>query len=90
LWALAGQALDTAPEASAPRLYVEILNEMFEAQTTHVDGLTNRVPTAVLVLEVVLAAIALAVLAVQLANAGPRRTRGADRGCARRPPGDHL
>src|SRR4051794_26798265 len=33
LWALAGQALDGAPEASAPRLYVEALNDMFDAQS---------------------------------------------------------
>jgi hypothetical protein len=30
LWALAGQALDQAPVASAPRLYVETLNETFD------------------------------------------------------------
>jgi hypothetical protein len=70
LWALAGQALNEAPEASAPRLYVDTLNESFDAQTTRVYGLTNRVPTAVLVLEVVLAAIALAVLAIHLATLG--------------------
>src|SRR4051794_17186641 len=29
LWALAGQALATAPDASAPRLYVESLNDTF-------------------------------------------------------------
>lgn len=70
LWSLAGQALDRAPEASAPRLYVETLNEMFDAQATRVYGLTNRVPTAVLVLEIVLAAIALAVLALHFATLG--------------------
>ena len=45
LWALAGEALDSAPVASAPRLYVETLNEMFDAQTTRIAGLNNRVPT---------------------------------------------
>ena len=70
LWSLAGDALARAPEASAPRLYVETLNEMFDAQATRVYGLTNRVPTAVLVLEVVLAAIALAVLALHVATLG--------------------
>jgi hypothetical protein len=70
LWSLAGEALDRAPEANAPRLYVETLNEMFDAQTTRVYGLTNRVPTAVLVLEVVLAVIALAVLALHFATLG--------------------
>jgi len=33
LWALAGQALGAAPNASGPRLYVETLNEMIDAQT---------------------------------------------------------
>jgi hypothetical protein len=70
LWALAGQALDQAPVASAPRLYVETLNDMFDAQSDRVYGLTNRVPTAVLVLEVAGAAIAVAVLALHLATFG--------------------
>ena len=33
LWALAGQALDAAPIASAPRLYVDALNTMIDQQT---------------------------------------------------------
>jgi hypothetical protein len=70
LWSLAGQALGAAPEDSAPRLYVETLNDTFDAQTTRVYGLTNRVPSAVLVLEIVLAAIALAVLALHMATMG--------------------
>jgi hypothetical protein len=70
LWALAGQALAEAPEASAPRLYVETLNDTFDAQTTRVYGLENRVPSAVLVLNIVLAAIALAVLALHMATMG--------------------
>ena len=41
-----------APNASAPRLYVDSLNEMFDAQTTRVAALGNRVPNAVLVLEI--------------------------------------
>jgi hypothetical protein len=67
LWALAGQALADAPVDSAPRLYVESLNEMFDAQSTRVYALGNRVPTAVLVVEVVGAAAALGALALQLA-----------------------
>jgi hypothetical protein len=67
LWALAGQALDAAPADSAPRLYVEALNEMFDAQSTRVYALGNRVPTAVLVVEVVGAAVALCALSLQLA-----------------------
>ena len=44
LWGLAGQALDAAPTASAPRLYVESLNQMIDMQTVHVSALGNRVP----------------------------------------------
>jgi hypothetical protein len=70
LWALAGQALDEAPVDSAPRLYVETLNEMFDAQTDRIYGLANRVPTAVLILQVAGAATALAVLALHLSTFG--------------------
>jgi hypothetical protein len=67
LWRLAGQALADAPIASAPRLYVETLNEMIDAQTVRVSALNNRVPGAVLAVEVVGAAIALGLLAFYLA-----------------------
>ena len=70
LWSLAGQSLDEAPVDSAPRLYVEALNDMFDAQSSRVYALTNRVPTAVLALEVAGAAIAVAALALHLATFG--------------------
>jgi hypothetical protein len=70
LWALAGEALDTAPTASAPRLYVETLNEMIDGETVRVASLSNRVPTAVLVLEVLGSALALGLLAAYLAIVG--------------------
>jgi hypothetical protein len=70
LWGLAGQALDMAPTASAPRLYVETLNEMIDEETVRVAALSNRVPTAVLVLEVLGAALALGLLAAYLAIVG--------------------
>ena len=70
LWSLAGEALDTAPTASAPRLYVETLNEMIDGETARVAGLSNRVPTAVLALEVVGAALAIGLLAAYLAIVG--------------------
>ena len=59
LWRLAGEALDGSPTDSAPRLYVETLNEMIDMQTVQVSALNNRVPGAVLVIEVVGASIAL-------------------------------
>src|SRR4051812_4022200 len=51
LWALAGDALNQAPVASAPRLYVETLNEMIDAHTTRVAALDNRIPAPVLWLQ---------------------------------------
>ena len=70
LWSLAGRALDAAPVASAPRLYVESLNEMIDGENTRVASLSNRVPTAVLVLEVLGSALALALLGAYLAIVG--------------------
>jgi hypothetical protein len=70
LWALAAQALDAEPIASAPRLYVESLNEMIDGETTRVVALSNRVPTAVLLLEVIGASVALGLLGAHLAIGG--------------------
>ena len=70
LWRLAGEALDDSPIASAPRLYVESLNSMFDAQSTRVAARNNRVPSAVLTLEVVAAAVALGLLGVYLSILG--------------------
>jgi len=70
LWSLAGVALERAPIASAPRLYVESLNEMFDGETTRVAALRNRVPTAVLLLEVLGSALALGLLAAYLTLVG--------------------
>lgn len=70
LWSLAGQALDGAPTEGPPRLYVESLNDMFDVQSSRVAGLGNRVPTPVLVLEILGSAIALAVLAMHLSTLG--------------------
>jgi hypothetical protein len=70
LWALNGRALALEPVDSAPRLYEETLNEMIDAQATRVAGLNNRVPNAVLFLEVFGAALALGLLAAYLAIVG--------------------
>jgi hypothetical protein len=70
LWGLGGQSLARSPEDSAPRLYIESLNEMFDSQGTRVAALSNRVPTAVLILEIVGAAVALGLLSVYLAITG--------------------
>jgi hypothetical protein len=70
LWGLAGQALDAAPVDTAPRLYVESLNETFDAQSSRVYGLGNRVPDEVLLLEIAGSALALGLLALHLATLG--------------------
>jgi hypothetical protein len=70
LWSLAGDALNRAPVASAPRLYVETLNEMFDQETARIAALSNRVPTAVLVLELLGSAVALGLLGAYLAIVG--------------------
>jgi hypothetical protein len=70
LWALNGQALALKPVDSAPRLYEETLNEMIDAQATRVAGLNNRVPNAVLFLEILGAALALGLLGAYLAIVG--------------------
>jgi hypothetical protein len=70
LWRLAGEALDADPVASAPRLYVDSLNTMIDMQTVRISGLNNRVPGAVLALEVIGAAIALGLLGLFLSVLG--------------------
>ncbi len=67
LWRLAGEALAGSPRDNAPRLYVETLNEMIDQQTVRVSALNNRVPTAVLVIEIIGAAVGLGLLALYLA-----------------------
>jgi hypothetical protein len=70
LWRLAGETLARDPNASAPRLYVDTLNEMIDMQTVRVAALNNRVPGAVLAVEVIGAAAALALLAFYLSLHG--------------------
>lgn len=53
LWGLAGQAVTKEPTATAPRLYEDSLNSMIDQQAVRVAGLNNRVPTEVLLLEVI-------------------------------------
>lgn len=70
LWEQAGGALQAAPEASAPRLYAETLNEMIDVHAERTDSLRNRVPSPVLVLLVAASAIALVMLALYLTMLG--------------------
>jgi hypothetical protein len=70
LWRLAGQALAAAPTANATRLYVDTLNDMIDQETVRVSALNNRVPGAVLGLEVIGAAVVVGLLALYLALLG--------------------
>ena len=58
------------PTASAPRLYMESLNDTIDLQESKVAGLNNRVPSPVLVLSVLGSALALALLALYVALVG--------------------
>jgi len=70
LWRLAGRAMNGRPRDSAPRLYLDSLNEMIDQQTVRLAGLNNRVPNAVLWLELLGAAVALGLLALHLSLLG--------------------
>jgi hypothetical protein len=70
LWHLAGESIAAAPLATGPRLYVDSLNETFDSQSARLSALTNRVPGAVLALEVIGAAIAMGLLALHIAVLG--------------------
>jgi hypothetical protein len=70
LWRLAGQSIAAAPLATAPRLYVDSLNATFDAQSARLSALTNRVPGAVLALEVIGAAVAMGLLSMHIAVLG--------------------
>jgi hypothetical protein len=70
LWRLAGQAIAAAPDASAPRLYVDSLNSTIDQQSVRLASLNNRVPGAVLGLEVIGAAVALGLLALHISILG--------------------
>jgi hypothetical protein len=70
LWRLAGQSIGAAPLASSARLYVDSLNATIDAQGARLSSLTNRVPGAVLALEVFGAAAALGLLALHISVLG--------------------
>jgi hypothetical protein len=70
LWRIAGEALAEDPKGNAARLYIDSLNEMINMQTIRVAALNNRIPGAVLVLEVLGAAFAFGLLALYTAMLG--------------------
>lgn len=70
LWRLAGNAMTADPVGSAPRLYVDALNETIDAHSDRLASLRNRVPPTVLALQLFGSAVALGVLALYLALLG--------------------
>jgi hypothetical protein len=70
LWRLAGEAVTGAPTQTAPRVYVDSLNPMIDQQAVRAASLKNRVPGAVLGLEMIGAAAALGLLAMHIAILG--------------------
>lgn len=70
LWSLAGEAVAADPDGTAPRLYVETLNDMIDAHTDRLASMDNRVPETVVVLMIAGSAITLGVLALYLTMLG--------------------
>jgi len=70
LWALAAHEVTAHPRATAPRLYEESLNEMIDQQTVRIAGLGNRVPTEVLLLEIIGSAMAMFLLGLHVGLLG--------------------
>lgn len=66
LWKQAGDAVRADPTGTAPRLYIETLNEMIDANTSRIASLRNRVPGPVEFLLVVGSAVALGALSLYL------------------------
>jgi hypothetical protein len=70
LWRLGGEAINGRPRDSAPRLYLDSLNAMIDQQGVRLAGLNNHPPNAVLLLELLGAALALGMLALYVSVLG--------------------
>ena len=70
LWAAAGDAVRADPSGTAPRLYIETLNTMIDTHNSRVTSLRNRVPSPVVVLQVLGSAVAVGVLSLYLTLLG--------------------
>jgi hypothetical protein len=70
LWRLGGEAINARPRDSTPRLYLDSLNSMIDQQGVRLAGLNNHPPNAVLLLELLGAALALGLLAVYVSVLG--------------------
>jgi hypothetical protein len=70
LWTVAGDAVKADPVGTAPRLYIEVLNDTFDTHTSRAASLSNRVPTPVMMLLLVGSSLALGALALFLTLLG--------------------
>jgi hypothetical protein len=70
LWRTAGQAVADDPRGTAPRLYIESLNQMLDSHGARQASLANKVPDTVIALQVIGSAVALGVLTMYLAMLG--------------------
>jgi hypothetical protein len=70
LWRLGGESINGRPRDSAPRLYLDSLNAMIDQQGVRLAGLNNHPPNAVLLLELLGAALALGMLALYVSVLG--------------------
>lgn len=70
LWSVAGDAVAADPVGTAPRLYVEVLNDTIDTHTERLASLRNRVPTPVMILLLLASAFALGTLAMFLTLLG--------------------
>jgi hypothetical protein len=66
LWFLASTAVARAPIDVAPQLHEEALNAMIDMDTTRVAGLNNRIPLAVIALQIIGSAVVVGALAFYL------------------------
>lgn len=62
LWTRAGAAVAAQPIDTAPRLYLESLNQVIDADTARVSALGNRIPTSVLLLHIAAGGLAMGAL----------------------------
>jgi hypothetical protein len=70
LWSLAGEAVATDSVGSAPKLYLETLNDTIDLHTYRTASLGNRVPAPVMMLELIGSALALGTMALYLTMLG--------------------
>lgn len=70
LWAVAGDAVAARPQDSAPKLYIETLNNTIDRHTDRVTSLRNRVPPPVMWLELMCSAVALLTMGLYLTVLG--------------------